>query len=178
MAKSGVLAVFFCSMATSAAASLGAVLGPLDHFSKRLIGSRAIITGGLLVSRDLQYLASAGVKSVVSLFPFNATDSFKGVPGDFPSSETQQEMCADLGMESRVFDFGDNVLSVSSVTAVSDAINALPKPVSRQCSQNECLHIQLRFSFFFLYLSGVLALSRRLDGFVVRCASLSALGSP
>ena len=64
--------------------SLGPILNGYDHFGKPI--RAPLLTGGRLVSRHFEYLAQAGVASVISLYPLETTDEWKGVPGDWISS--------------------------------------------------------------------------------------------
>lgn len=84
------------------------------------------------MSRHFEYLAQAGVASVISLYPLETTDEWKGVPGDWISSADETALCESLGMKSIAFDFNDT-FTASAFKTVSDAILALPKPIYFHC---------------------------------------------
>lgn len=141
---------------------LGRDLTSYDHFAKPTKFKRPLITGGRLISRHLGidislflyfsissislsaffliycgcikgYLAEAGVKSVVSLFPFNATNEWKGVSGDWLSSDEEVSTCESLGMDAIYFDFGSDTFTVDNVNIVSKKLSEMPKPIYIHC---------------------------------------------
>jgi hypothetical protein len=67
------------------------VLTAYNHFAKPLAASEngISLTGGRLVKRDLAYLAHSGIKSVVSIFKFETNTTWKGVAGEWLSSDDQ-----------------------------------------------------------------------------------------
>lgn len=118
-------------LASPTFATVGDKLNEYDHFSKPV--TTPLLTGGRLISRHLSYLASAGVNSVVSLFPFNATDEWEGVSGDWLSSDDEVSTCESLGMDAVYFDFGSDTFTPESVQTFSETLSQLPTPTYVHC---------------------------------------------
>ncbi len=113
---------------TTTVQGLGPVLTGFDHFAKPV--SRGILTGGRPQSRDLASLASAGVKSIVSIFQYGASEEWRDVRGDWLSSAEQISATRALGINATHF---NSTFDLASVLRVSDAIIAMPKPIYVHC---------------------------------------------
>jgi protein tyrosine phosphatase (PTP) superfamily phosphohydrolase (DUF442 family) len=84
-----------------------------------------------VTERQLQYLAEAGFKSILSTQPQpEPLDSFNNITGPFPSSQQEIDIAARLGMTGVVL---DTKYSPESAQQVSDAILTLEKPVYVHC---------------------------------------------
>lgn len=117
-------------MATSSADAFSwTVPSKYSHFTKRLAPS--LYTGGKLTERQVEYLAEAGFKSILSTLPQEEPlDSFNGMAGPFPSSAQEAEIAAKFDMTAVAM---KTQLTVESATAVSDAILTMQKPIYVHC---------------------------------------------
>mmetsp|Transcript_1720 Transcript_1720/g.2697 ORF Transcript_1720/g.2697 Transcript_1720/m.2697 type:complete len:378 (+) Transcript_1720:71-1204(+) len=121
-----------------------------SHFTKRV--SPQIYTGGRLTSRDIQYLAEGGFRSIISTLPLDDTlDTFNGMEGPFPSSEDEVQIAKEFGMDAVYF---STSFSVESVKQVSDYIMKMEKPVYIHCGAGYAASL---FAELHLYLAGVVA---------------------
>lgn len=84
-----------------------------------------------MTERQLEYLAAAGFKSILSTLPQETSlDSYNGVTGPFPSSTQEASIAFKLGMTAITI---DTDLTPESAQKVSDAILALEKPIYVHC---------------------------------------------
>lgn len=87
--------------------------------------------GGKVTERQLQYLAEAGFKSILSTLPQpDPLDSYNGVQGPFPSSSQEAVIAAQLGMKAIAL---QTEHTPESAQEVSNAILALEKPIYVHC---------------------------------------------
>jgi len=113
-----------------ASSAVGPVLTKYDHFARHITNG-ALSTGGRLQEREVAYIASAGYLSILSVVEFNTSDSsFKGIDGDWPSSEQERVIAESYGMQMKYF---ASSLSVESVERASSLLLSLPKPVYMHC---------------------------------------------
>ncbi len=91
----------------------------------------AINSGGRLITRHLEYLASAGYKSVLSVSEFSTNDTtFNGVSGDFPSSDYEMKLLNSFGLEARTVSAS---MTERSAKQISQLMDTLPKPLYVHC---------------------------------------------
>eukprot|EP00466_Bigelowiella_natans_P017872 jgi/Bigna1/74664/fgenesh1_pg.30_\ len=113
------------------------VLSSYYRFAKPVVGSPQIVTGGRLTLRELFYLKEAGFRSIISMFNMSATTEWKGMHGEFHSSDEQVKIATDLGMHAVNFDLGGKdfppPFSLEAVGAVSKAVESLPQPIYLHC---------------------------------------------
>lgn len=89
------------------------------------------LSGGKVTERQLQYLAEAGFKSILSTLPQSEPlDSYNGVTGPFPSSSQEGALASQLGMTAVTL---VTELTPESAQEVSNAILALEKPIYIHC---------------------------------------------
>lgn len=100
-----------------------------SHFVKRVVP--ALYTGGKVTSREIQYLAEAGFKSIISISPQDEVMAeFNGVEGPFPSSVEEIEIARKYGMNAMLVPAD---MSVESVKELSRTIIDMEKPIYVHC---------------------------------------------
>ena len=100
-----------------------------DHFTKRV--SPDIYSGGLLTTRQIEYLAAMQFGSVVSVIYIESSmDEFNGVNGSFPSSMEEIQLSKDLGMSATYI---ESVYTKDSLYQISTSILRMPKPIYIHC---------------------------------------------
>ena len=102
----------------------------MNHFTKRITPS--IFTSGRVTDRQLAYLSESNFSSVVSLV-YTATDDtvFKGISGNWPSTNTESDLCDKYGMN-----YANICASMnkSSFDTFVDVMLLMPKPVFVHCN--------------------------------------------
>lgn len=103
-----------------------------------------------MTERQIEYLAEAGFKSILSTLPQSEPlDSFNGITGPFPSSEQEIEIAKRFGITAIVM---STELTTESAEKVSDTIMALEKPIYVHCGAGYGASL---FSELHLFRSGV-----------------------
>lgn len=106
-----------------------ATFSSYDHFTKRL--APGLFAGGWLTTRQIEYLAAAGFKSIISTVNITTgADTYNGVDGTYPSSDEEVDLAKELGMEASYF---TTTFSSESVELISNAIHKASKPVYIHC---------------------------------------------
>jgi len=99
------------------------------HFTHRL--APGLFTGGLLTKRQIEYLATVGFGSIITLADNNSTLSeFHGIPGEYPSNLDEVRYARELGMDSQSYRV---TYSVDSLYMLSISMLHMKKPIYLHC---------------------------------------------
>lgn len=103
----------------------------IGSISSKSSSQDSIHTGGRLIERHLEYLATAGYKAVLSVVTFDTNDtSYNDVSGSFPSSAYQQSI---LESNDITMVYLASQLTVDDAYKISELIASLPKPLYIHC---------------------------------------------
>lgn len=126
------------------------VLSPFNYPSKRIFPG--VYTGGRLTETELKLLSQGEFASVLSVASFPDNDIvYKGVEGDFPSSDREKDIVTAAGLQ--MIQLDDMALDTASVNRFNQAILALPKPVYVHCHMG---YFATLYSLLFQYNAGAL----------------------
>ena len=104
------------------------VLSPFNYPSKRIFPG--VYTGGRLTETELKLLSQGEFASVLSVTSFPDNDIvYKGVEGDFPSREREQDIVTAAGLQ--MIQLDDMALDTASVNRFNQAILGGCHPASR-----------------------------------------------
>ena len=105
----------------------------MNHFTKRV--SPSIYTTGRITDRQIAYMSEANFSTIVSLV-YTATDDtvFKGISGNWPSTNTESDLCDQYGLN--YVNIGAS-MNKSSFDTFVDVMLLVPKPVLVHC--NVCI---------------------------------------
>ena len=106
-------------------------LSKYNVFVKTPQNAGEIQTGGRLIERHVSYLQEAGFQGLLSVVYFPTNDTvYNGVPGDFPSSDYEMALAANLGVTGKYIVANFSVESAKEISAVMDS---LPRPLYVHC---------------------------------------------
>lgn len=117
------------------------------HFTKRL--APGLFTGGLLTTRQIEYLSLAGFGSIITLADNNSSLSqFHDIPGNYLSNIDEVKYARELGMDSQSYRI---TYSVESLYTLSIAMLHMKKPIYLHCYDG---YSSTLFGELHLYLDG------------------------
>jgi len=141
-----------------------ATLSRYNHFSKRNNPSTQLYTGGRIQEREIEYLYTAGYKSIISISNFTTNDTnYKNIDGSWPSSDYEKSISNLLGLSMEYF---ESDFTIDSLNYLSDLIEKIQKPVYIHCHVGYSATL---FTQLYLYKTGIIGS----DSFI---ASSLALG--
>ena len=114
------------------------------YFTKRIVPD--LYTGGLLTTRQIQYLSTIGFGSIISIADNNETmTEFNGISGEFLSNLDEVRYAKQLGMDASTFHISYNT---ESLFMISSAILHMKKPIYFHCYVSHFFILLLLFFFF------------------------------
>ncbi len=128
-----------------------ATLSRYNHFSKRNNPSTQLYTGGRIQTREIEYIYTAGYKSIISISNFTTNDTnYKNVNGDWPSSDYEKYISNSLGLNMEYF---ESEFTIDSLNYFSDLIEKMEKPIYIHCHVGYSATL---FTQLYLYKTGII----------------------
>lgn len=147
---------FFCLLAGGLAAFSSTSLSKTNHFVKTpaTVSDKFIHVGGRYDERRLNYIASSGYSSFVSIVNYATNDTMHNdVPGSYPSTEYELKMMTNAGLKTASY---VSSFTVESAEAIHNILESLPSPIIMHCHVSSLPF----FSSYSLFLSLLLNISK------------------